>query len=219
MKTQTHNYNNHRHNDTHNSTGNKRRDDKSAEDDILALELQFNRDKSRNKKTQGTKTEKQGEENEDIFFINYFASREANSTPRIKTPSNNSQQIDAVSVSNDESGDESQDEATTAMLDEAATRYYESVATELGNEDDSDIESTLYDIGKDTQFAFESQKAEGETRKRRAERPPTKEETSNNNADDNGKLQFSIDKMDLYLFLTVFTAMSCLLYTSPSPRD
>ena len=86
--------------------------------------MQVSRDKSRNKKTQETKIEDQGEENEDIFFINYFASREANNTPRIKTPSNNSQQIDAVSVSNDESGDESQDEATTAMLDEAATRYY-----------------------------------------------------------------------------------------------
>ena len=80
MKTQTHNYNNHKRDDTHNSTGNKRRDDKSAEDDILALELQVSRDKSRDKKTQETKIEDQGEENEDISFINYFASREANNT-------------------------------------------------------------------------------------------------------------------------------------------
>ena len=115
MKTQTHNYNNHRHDDTHNSTGNKRRDDKSAEDDILALELQVSRDKSRNKETQRTETENKEEKNEDIFFINYFASREANSTPRVKTPSNNSQQIDAVSVSHDESGDESQDEALSLI--------------------------------------------------------------------------------------------------------
>ena len=96
------------------------------------------------------------------------------------------------------------------MLDEAATRYYESVATELGNEDDSDVESTLYDLGKDTQFAFESQKAEEETRERRTERPRTKRGTSNNGADGNDKLQFSVDKMDLYLFLTVFAAMSIL---------
>ena len=158
--------------------------------------MQVSRDKSRNRETQRTETENKEEKNEDIFFINYFASREANSTPRVKTPSNNSQQIDAVSVSNDESGDESQDEATTAMLDEAATRYYESVATELGNADDSDIESTLYDIGKDTKFAFESQKAEEETKRRRTERPPTKTESSNSNADDNGCLLYTSDAAD-----------------------
>ena len=101
------------------------------------------------------------------------------------------------------------DEATTAMLDEAATRYYESVATGLENEGNSDVESTLYDLGKDTQFAFGSQIAEEETRARRIERPRTKRGTPNNDADNN-KLQFSIDKMDLYLFLTVFTAMSIM---------
>ena len=140
MKTQTHNYNNHRHNDTHTSIEDKERDDKSAEDDILALELQVSKEKPRNKKTQETKFENQGKENEDIFFINYFASREVSNTSRVRAPSATNQQIDAVSVSNGESGDESQDEATTAMLDEAATRYYESLATEPEDEDDSDVE-------------------------------------------------------------------------------
>ena len=112
--------------------------------------MQVNKGKPRNKKTQEAKFENQRKENEDIFFVNYFASREASNTPRARAPNATNQQIDAVSVSNGESGDESQDEATTAMLDEAATRYYESVATELGEADDSDIESTLYDIGKDT---------------------------------------------------------------------
>ena len=82
--------------------------------------MQVSRDKSRNKKTQETKFEDQGEENEDIFLINYFASREASNTPRVRAPSANNQQIDAVSVSNDESGDESQDEACLLYTSDAA---------------------------------------------------------------------------------------------------
>ena len=107
------------------------------------------------------------------------------------------------------------------MLDKAATRYYESIATGPEDEDDSEVESTIYDLGNDTQFAFESQEPEEDIRERRVERTSKKRDTTNNGAEGRDNLQFSINKMDLYLFLTVFTAMSilCLLYTSPSPRD
>ena len=68
--------------------------------------------------------------NEDIFFNNYFTINEPTPKPRAKKdPYTMNPQVDAVSVNCNDSDDESQDEATTAMLDEAATRYYESVIT------------------------------------------------------------------------------------------
>ena len=96
------------------------------------------------------------------------------------------------------------------MLDEAATRYYESVIT--GSEDsvDSEAESTIYDIGNDTQFAFESQEPWNETREVRKKHDNliTGAATSGAGGEDN--FQISVNKMDLYLFLTVFTAMIIL---------
>ena len=105
-------------------------------------------------------------EREDIFFNNYFAINKPLPKPQAKKkPNTINLQVDAVSIGHDDSGDESKDEATTAMLDEAATRYYESVVTESENSDDSEAVSTIYDIGNDTQFAFKSQEPEDEIRK------------------------------------------------------
>ena len=133
-------------------------------------------------------------------------------------------QVDAVSIGHDDSGDESQDEAMTAMLDDAATRYYESIVTESENSDDSEAVSTIHDIGNDTQFAFESQEPEDGARKNHINQTNQEYSKTNGGRGRGNDFQLSINKMDLYLFLTVFTAMmiltlACLLYTSPSPRD
>ena len=151
--------------------------------------MQVNKGKPRNKKTQEAKFENQRKENEDIFFVNYLASREASNAPRARAPNANNQQIDAVSVSNGDSGDESQDEATTAMLDEAATRYYESIATGSEDADDSEVESTIYDLGNDTQFAFEPQEPKEGIRERCVERTSKKREITSDSTEGRDKFR------------------------------
>ena len=159
----------------------------------------------------GPELEVRSEDNEDIFFNNYFTINEPTPKPRARNERNTlNLQVDAVSVNYDDSDDESQDEATTARLDEAATRYYESVITGLADSVDSEAESTIYDIGNDTQFAFESQEPRNEIREVRKKHNNQITGTTTSGAGGEDNFQLSVNKMDLYLFLTVFTAMIIL---------
>ena len=75
---------------------------------------------------------------------------------------------------------------------------------------DSEAGSTIYDIENDAQFAFESQEPQKETRETRKRRNNKIIDTTIRAAKEEENFQLNIKKMDLYLFLTIFTAILIL---------